>query len=84
MAVHADHRRRGIGRLLVECAASEMSGEGCRLLFVLTLGPSVPEDVDDSYGGTRDFYATMGFIPLREFQLRNWNDAAALMLARPL
>jgi GNAT superfamily N-acetyltransferase len=84
MAVHADHRRGGIGRLLVERAASEMSAEGCRLLFVLTLGPSVPEDVADSYGGTRAFYAAMGFIPLREFALRNWNDAAALVLARPL
>ena len=32
--------------------------------------------------GTRAFYRRMGFAPLRELGLREWNDASALMLAR--
>lgn len=84
MAIHANRRRQGIGRLLVERVVDELIAEGCPLLFVLTLGPSVPEDADDNYGGTRAFYEAMGFISLREFALRDWNDEAALVLALPL
>jgi GNAT superfamily N-acetyltransferase len=84
MAIRADRRRQGVGRLLIERTAREMVAEGCSLLFVLTLGPSVPEDVEDSYAGTRAFYAEMGFIPLREFSLRDWSDEAALLLVLPL
>jgi hypothetical protein len=51
---------------------------------VLTLGPSEPEDVEDNYGGTRAFYEAMGFVPLRELELRSWNSGAALMFAVPL
>jgi hypothetical protein len=54
------------------------------MLFVLTLGPSVPEDVEDGYEGTREFYRRCGFVGLREFGLRDWNDAYALVLARAL
>ena len=54
------------------------------MLCVLTLGPSVPEDAADNYAGTRAFYQSCGFVPLRELELRSWNDAYALMLARPL
>jgi hypothetical protein len=52
------------------------------VLFVLTLGPSVPEEAGDNYEGTRAFYRRMGFGPLRELQLRDWNDSHALILAR--
>jgi len=84
LAVHADHRRSGIGRLLVDEAVHLLRAEGVLVLFVLTLGPSVPEDVTDGYAGTRAFYEACGFVPLREFELRDWNDAYALVLARPL
>ncbi|MDP9238087.1 MAG: GNAT family N-acetyltransferase [Chloroflexota bacterium] len=85
MAVHASHRRGGIGRMLIDRTAAEMTAAGARVLFVLTLGPSVPEpEVADNYAGTRAFYETMGFIPLREFALATWNDPAALILVRPL
>jgi GNAT superfamily N-acetyltransferase len=84
MAVHADHRRRGIGRLLLERVKGEMASRGHRILHVLTLGPSEPEDVQDNYGGTRAFYEAMGFVPLRELELRSWSSGPALMLAVPL
>jgi len=84
LAVHADHRRGGIGRKLVEAAAELLQGEGQSMLFVLTLGPSVPEESADNYEGTREFYRRVGFVGLRELGLRDWNDAYALVLARAL
>ena len=84
MAVHAEHRRGGIGRRLMDAAAERAAAQGARMLSVLTLGPSVPEQHADNYGGTRAFYRAMGFVPLRELGLRSWNNAAALILARPL
>jgi GNAT superfamily N-acetyltransferase len=84
MAVHADHRHRGVGRLLVDRVKGEMTARGCRILHVLTLGPSEAEDVEDNYGGTRAFYEAMGFTALRELELRSWNSGSALMLACPL
>lgn len=83
MAVHAEHRRRGIGTALMEHVAGEMAGRGVKALFVLTLGPSSHEDVEDSYEGTRRFYLKAGFMPLREFDLAAWDDPA-LVLVRPL
>jgi GNAT superfamily N-acetyltransferase len=84
MAVHADHRRGGIGRALVDAACAAAAAAGARMLCVLTLGPTVPEDAADNYEGTRRFYRANGFVPLRELQLRDWNDSHALMLARAL
>jgi GNAT superfamily N-acetyltransferase len=84
MAVHADHRRGGIGRALVDAACADAAAAGARMLCVLTLGPSVPEDAADNYEGTRRFYRANGFVPLRELQLRDWNDSHALLLARAL
>ena len=84
MAAHAPHRRHGLGRQLIERAAHDLAADGARMLCVLTLGPSVPEDAADNYAGTRAFYQSCGFVPLRELELRSWNDAYALMLARAL
>ena len=86
LAVQAEHRRDGIGRALVEASVALLRGEGQSMLFVLTLGPSVPEppEVTDNYEGTRAFYRRLGFVGLREFGLRDWNDAYALVLARAL
>ena len=67
---------------MIDAAVRQCEADALRILFVLTLGPSVPEDVADSYDGTRTFYRSMGFVPLRELALRDWNDAAALILAR--
>lgn len=84
LAVHTDRRRAGIGRVLIDAAVGERSTAGDRMMCVLTLGPSVPEEPGDNYAGTRAFYQRMGFVPLRELGLREWNDSHALMLARAL
>lgn len=84
MAAHADHRRRSLGRRLIERAASDLARDRVRMLSVLTLGPSVPEAAADNYAGTCAFYQSCGFVPLRELELRSWNDAYALILARHL
>jgi GNAT superfamily N-acetyltransferase len=84
MAVAAAHRRSGTGAMLIDAACAAASAGGARMLCVLTLGPSVPEDVDDGYDGTRRFYMTQGFVPLRELGLREWNDSHALILARAI
>jgi orotate phosphoribosyltransferase len=85
LAVRNDHRRRGIGRLLVETVARAASASGARLLSVLTLGPSAPEPRgEDGYEGTRRFYERLGFIGVRELDLVTWPSSAALLLVRPL
>jgi len=84
MAVHAEHRRRGIGRSMIEHASANLAARGVRFVSVLTLGPSVPEDVPDGYDGTRRFYRAVGFTPLRELDLRSWDDESALLLVRAL
>lgn len=84
MAVHAEHRRRGLGRRLIGHVVAELPREGVHMLCVLTLGPSVPDPGEDTYDGTRAFYLSTGFVPLRELSLSTWNDQFALMLARAI
>lgn len=82
MAVHADHRRRGIGRELLEHAVSSVRASDIRMLFVLTAGATdEPDRPGDNYTGTRRFYRQNGFVPLKEFMLEGWNQTA-LVLAR--
>jgi ribosomal protein S18 acetylase RimI-like enzyme len=83
MAVRADQRRQGIGRRLVERAIADLAADGVELLSVLTLAESVEEERDsDNYAETRAFYRALGFIPLRELVLEDWDDDAAVILAR--
>ena len=84
MAVRADQRRSGIGTQLIRRLEDDVRERGARFVFVLTLGPSVPDDVEDGHEGTRRFYEAVGFTPLREFDLRSWDDPAALVLVRHL
>lgn len=68
MAVHAAHRRGGIGRAMMDRLAADLRGQDRRLLLVLTLSPSDgPDDVDDGYASTRAFYAANGFALARDF-----------------
>jgi ribosomal protein S18 acetylase RimI-like enzyme len=84
MAVHAAHRRRGIGRALIRQLCADLSADGYRLLLVFTLASSEEEDAfPDGYAGTRAFYQAQGFIPAREFP-DYWPDSTALLLVRPL
>jgi GNAT superfamily N-acetyltransferase len=73
--------RRGIGRALVERAASYARAEGYGLLHVKTLAPSDP---DPGYAATRAFYASTGFRPL-EVLPQVWGaENPCLLLVRPL
>jgi GNAT superfamily N-acetyltransferase len=84
LAVRADHRRDGIGRLLVEQAATDARDSGARLLMLETVGPSEPEPgIIDGYVGTRAFYARLGFLQVKEVRLDGWTDRA-IILARVL
>lgn len=68
MAVHAAHRRGGVGRALMDRLAADLAAEGRRLLLVLTVSPSDPPDeIDDGYQATRAFYAANGFALARDF-----------------
>ncbi|MGH8931479.1 MAG: GNAT family N-acetyltransferase [Egibacteraceae bacterium] len=83
MAVCQGHRRAGIGRVLIERAIADLAGKGALFMFVFTLGPSFPEQGRaDSYEGTRQFYRSMGFVPLRELQLEDWSVPALLLVRR--
>jgi predicted N-acetyltransferase YhbS len=83
MAVRADRRRRGLGRELVERAVDELVRDDARLLCVLTLAESEPEERETNYADTRAFYRALGFVPLRELTLESWTDRAVI-LARAL
>jgi GNAT superfamily N-acetyltransferase len=82
MAVRQGERRQGVGRQLLDVLAGLAAREGTQLLFVITLGPSVPEPgIVDGYSGTRAFYEAVGFVALKE--LDAWGpDSAGMILAR--
>ena len=74
MAVHADHRRSGVGRGLMDRLAADLEAEGRRLLLVLTVSPNDPPDeIADGYQATRAFYAANGFTLARDFA-GYWGD----------
>lgn len=84
MAVHADHRRGGVGGELLERAVSSARANDVRMLFVLTAGATdEPDRPGDNYTGTRRFYRQNGFVSLKEFTLEGWGQTA-LVPARPV
>lgn len=64
MGVLPEYHRKGVGRLLLEAAESELREKGVRYLQVKTLSPKYP---DEGYKRTRAFYEAMGFVLLEEF-----------------
>jgi GNAT superfamily N-acetyltransferase len=81
MGVVPDEHRRGIGRALVERAATYARAEGFALLHVKTLAASDP---DPGYAATRAFYAAVGFLPL-EVLPQVWGpENPCLLMARTL
>ncbi|WP_144718834.1 GNAT family N-acetyltransferase [Agrococcus jejuensis] len=80
IAVHADHRGDGIGRALVDAAATWAGFAGASSLEVHTVGPSFD---DDGYAATRAFYRSCGFLPVREVDGLDW-DGPTLILVLPL
>jgi ribosomal protein S18 acetylase RimI-like enzyme len=74
MAVHADHRRGGVGRGLMDRLVADLEAERRRLLLVLTVSPNDPPDEPaNGYQATRAFYAANGFTLARDFA-GYWGD----------
>ena len=84
MAVHADKRRHGIGRALVEALVRE-ARPAVRYALTTTLSEATPEPgVEDGYAGTRTFWQRCGFEPVWE-PAGWWNDEnQAVVMIRPL
>jgi GNAT superfamily N-acetyltransferase len=81
MGVLPAWRGRGIGRALVERAASYARAESFSLLHVKTRAPSNP---DPGYAATRAFYAAVGFRPLEELPQVWGPENPCLLMIRPL
>jgi GNAT superfamily N-acetyltransferase len=81
MAVLPGEHRRGVGRALVERAATYARAGGCALIHVKTLAPSDP---DENYAGTRAFYAALGFLPLEELPQIWGAENPCLLMVRAL
>jgi len=84
LAVHADERRRGVGRLLVEAFLAGL-GTQIRYAVVTTLSEATPEPgVDDGYAGTRAFWRRCGFEPVLD-PAGWWNETnQAVVMVRPV
>jgi GNAT superfamily N-acetyltransferase len=84
MAVHADERRHGIGRALVETLV-QGADPSVRFALVTTLSEATLEPgVEDGYAGTRRFWQRCGFEPVWD-PAGWWNDYnQAVLMVRPL
>jgi GNAT superfamily N-acetyltransferase len=84
MAVRADRRRQGIGRLLIEQVVDQAVADHRRLLIALTVSPSDgPDEIEDGYQATRAFYRANGFFVIRDFP-RYWSGDTPVLLVRVL
>jgi ribosomal protein S18 acetylase RimI-like enzyme len=77
LAVHADHRRSGLGRLLVRSVADFARARGIPSVCLLTLGPSARSALQDE---TISFYRALGFWRTKELYLRTWGGAPTLLM----
>jgi GNAT superfamily N-acetyltransferase len=64
IAVEASHRGRGFGRKLHEHVERWLLEKDARMLQVKTLAPSHP---NPEYAQTREFYNSLGYVPLEIF-----------------
>jgi GNAT superfamily N-acetyltransferase len=78
LAVHARHRRRGIGRALIRALNEQLRTHGDRLVLVKTLSDRT--DPGPEYAETRAFYRAMGFIPVAEVRSDPVNPIQLLAL----
>ncbi|MBC7940965.1 MAG: GNAT family N-acetyltransferase [Chitinophagaceae bacterium] len=64
IAVQASHRGAGVGRRLHAHVECWLQAKGAQVLQVKTLAPAHPSP---EYAETRQFYASMGYLPLEVF-----------------
>lgn len=69
--------RAGIGSRLVQAIQDDLRAEGVRVLQVHTVGPSYPSP---AYARTREFYQSLGFIPLQEFEGIDWSGPTLVLV----
>lgn len=65
IAVLPERHGKGLGTHLVNTAEAYARKRGARYLTVKTLSPSQP---NEEYEKTRQFYQSVGFVPLEEFK----------------
>lgn len=80
MAVDRAWHRHGAGRALVGALEVDLVADGVSLLQVKTLGPARP---NASYDLTRQFYRSLGFLPLEEIH-ELWPGNPCLVMVKPL
>lgn len=71
MGILAEYHRLGIGRKLVETCLKKLKEQHYHFLTVKTLDASRESE---SYRKTREFYKSLGFIPLEVFKTL-WTEA---------
>ncbi len=81
MGITREYHRRGIGSKLLAQAEKYLAGEGIRFLQVKTLAPS-RESM--GYAKTRQFYQSVGFVPLEEFSELWGKDNPCLLLIKTI
>jgi GNAT superfamily N-acetyltransferase len=80
LAVRRDRHRQGVGRQLMAAVEGDLRDAGVRLLEVHTVGPSHEHA---GYAATRAFYESLGFVPVHELELVDWNGPTLIMV-KPL
>ena len=84
MAVRADQRRKGVGRMLLDRLAADTLAARRRVLLVLTVSPSDgPDEIPDGYQATRAFYEANGFVLARDFA-GYWESDTPVLMVRAL
>lgn len=81
LAVHADHRREGLGRSLVRSVAEHARQRDVASVCLLTLGPS---SESTHYAETVRFYQAIGFWRSKELYLGSWGGAPTLVMVAPV
>jgi GNAT superfamily N-acetyltransferase len=79
MAVRADRRRSGIGRVLLDALVGQLRDAGVAELRVKTLSS---RHADLGYAETRAFYRALGFEPVAELDVWGPENPAVLLRRR--
>ncbi len=81
MAIHPDYHRQGIGRQLIQELENHLLSQDVKLLQVKTVSEARE---CPAYAKTRDFYHSVGFVPLEVFPTM-WDESnPCLVMVKPL